>query len=92
MDYEALSVSAEAAINKLEKYTNKVGSTGVLESITKQLIFIRDKAVEGKNPLFELEEKKYFTYRILASKEFASPEELEIKKSIDYVSRILDPD
>lgn len=91
MDYEALSTSAKVALNKLEKYINTVGSTGVLESIKQQLIFIHDKAAEGKNPLFELEEKK-FTYNVLASREFASPEELEIKKTIDYVSRILDPD
>jgi len=70
---------------------NAAASARALESIRKQLIFIRDKALEGKNPLLELGEKNYFTYRILASKEFASPEEMEIKKNIDYVSRILDP-
>ena len=92
MDYKALSLSAEIAINKLGGYIKKYGSTSSLESIHQQLIFIRDKALENKNPLVELGEKKYFTYRILASKEFASPEELEIKGKIDDVSRILDPD
>lgn len=92
MNHEELSFCAELAINKLDDFISKVGATASLESIRQQMIFIRDKANQGKNPLDELENSRYFTYRILASKEFASSEELEIKKYIDHVSNILDPD
>lgn len=92
MDYKELSFRAGLAIDKLDEFIRKVGATASLESIRQQMIFIRDKADQGKNPLDELESSRYFTYRILASREFASPEELEIKKYIDHVSNILDPD
>ncbi len=76
-------------MNELEKYINKYELTGVLESIQVQLDYIQKNALEHKNPFLELGERK-FTYQILSSREFASPEELEIKKHIDYVSEILE--
>jgi len=45
--------------------------------------------LEGKSPVDELEDGKKFTFGILASREFASPEELLVQEKIDSLTKIL---
>jgi hypothetical protein len=92
MNYKKLLLSTELALNKLTQFISKDGSSQALESIKIQLIFIRDSAIQKKNPFLELSENQKFTYVILASREFSSPEELIVKDSIDDVTRILNLD
>ncbi|HED17556.1 MAG TPA: hypothetical protein ENI64_12175 [Gammaproteobacteria bacterium] len=92
MDYRMLAECSDTAIKKIFQQINDEGSSEVLESIKQQMIFIRDNALEGKNPALALEAGRQFTYGILASREFASPKELELKEYIDKVSRVLDDD
>lgn len=92
MDYKLLSDNANVVIKQLDFIINKYGSTQPLESIKQQMIFIRDNALQSKNPINELGKNRYFTYGVLASKELASPEELEIQKNIYRVSNILYPE
>ena len=54
------------------------------------MLFIRDNANRGKDPAIELGDERKFTYSIIASREFASPAELELKEYLDEVSRLLD--
>lgn len=89
MNYKKLLLHTELALNELTQFINKYGSSQTLESIKKQLIFMKNNANQEKNPLLELNENQTFTYVILASREFSSPEELKVKDSIDEVTRIL---
>jgi hypothetical protein len=52
--------------------------------------FIRDHAAAGNNPANKLPLGRAFTYGILSSREFVSPEEMILKGLIDEVSRITD--
>lgn len=90
MGFNELSKKASDAIDELNIFIDEDGSNNVLESIKQQMIFIRDKADEEKNPLNELGVDKKFTYGILASREFASPRELELQEYIYSVSREMD--
>ncbi len=90
MNYVELAERADTAIQKLQEFIDNNGSTDVLESIKEQMLFIKGKALTKKNPAYELENNQKFTYAILASREFASPQELELKEYINKVSRILD--
>jgi|GEM_PF-2477184 len=88
MDYKALCTAAEKVIVAIDMQPPQYASAGVLASIKNQMVFIRDNAAIGKNPSKELTSGKKFTYGILSSREFASPDELVLKELIDAVSRI----
>ena len=84
MSFKALELTANETIFQIDRFIEEEGEedNGVLESIMNQMIFIRDAALVEKNPFAELEEGRTFTFGILASREFASPRELELQ---DYI-------
>ena len=90
MNLKKLADAANVALARISAFAAKNGSTAPLESIRNQMKFIRDAAVDGKNPNSQLAPGQLFTYAILASREFASPEELEVKAALDAVSALLD--
>ena len=90
MNFIKLKESAIVAIKKIDEFGIKNGESDQLESIKQQMIFIRDNAINGKDPSLELGDDRKFTYAIIASREFASPEELDLKEYIDEVSSLLD--
>jgi len=90
MDYRNLAESANTSIQKLQEFIESNGSSDTLESIKQQMTFIRDNALEDKDPSLELNSSQKFTYAILSAREFSSPQELELKEYINKVSRILD--
>lgn len=59
------------------------------QSILKQIEFIIKCAAKGKNPTEELPAGQTFTYSVIASREFSSPDELAIKKRLDEMSQAL---
>ena len=61
MDYKKLLLHTEYALNELTLFINEYGSSQALESIKIQLIFIRNNAIQEKNPLIELSENQKFT-------------------------------
>lgn len=78
----------ESALKAIEKFLNQnVVDINELfmQSILAQLNFIADCAKEGKNPRTSLTEGKTFTYGIIASREFASPEELKLNEYLTAV-------
>ena len=89
MNFSELSKKASNAIDEIEKYIGRYGTNEVIASIKQQMIFIKEKAILKQNPVLALHEKK-FTYGVLSSREFSSPDEMRIKKLLDDVSRILD--
>jgi len=84
-----LENAAKDALLELNKLIKNYGTSNILESIQNQLQFIQQKAEEGKSPVDELEDGKKFTFGILASREFASPEELLVQEKIDSLTKIL---
>lgn len=90
MDFMSLANKSSAAIFEIDLFINKYGSSQSLESIKSQMRFILDAALSDKNPLHLLPKDKPFTYSVLASREFASPEEMKIKACLDEVSKLLD--
>ncbi len=90
MDFKKLNDRANVAINELDKFIDYYGPSDQIDSIKQQMIFIRDNAASGKDPSIELGNEVKFTYAIIASREFASPEELELKEYLDEVSLLLD--
>jgi len=90
MNFTLLYESANSVIEQILLLIKDEGTNETLESIKQQMIFIRDNSKVGINPISALTENKKFTYGILASREFASPRELELKENINRVSRIMD--
>jgi hypothetical protein len=90
MNLNKLADAANVALAKISAFAASNGTTPTLESIRNQMKYIRDAAANGKNPNLELAPGQLFTYAILASREFASPEELEVKAALDSVSALLD--
>ena len=85
----------QLALQAIDKFTNqKVINTNEpsIQSILTQLNFIASCAKQGKNPRNSLPEGKVFTYGIISSREFASPEELELKKYLTAVDKELYPE
>ncbi|EIK46963.1 hypothetical protein O59_000984 [Cellvibrio sp. BR] len=84
-----------AALQAIDKFTNqKIINTNdpSIQSILAQLNFIASCAKQGKNPRSSLPEGKSFTYGIISSREFASPDELELKKYLIEVDKELYPE
>jgi len=89
MSMRELEVAAQKAYRSVSEIENSRGASDAIDSIRKQMQFIARKASEGKNPVQELNGNK-FTYSLIASKEFDSPEEKFSKNDLDIVSDLLD--
>lgn len=89
MNYKKLSLAAGEVIKEIEGSKLRFISEGAKESIKNQMIFIKEYADKAIDPRTQLNGNK-FTYGIISSREFSSPEELEVKAMIDEVSRIFD--
>jgi len=90
MNLDDLKITADKAIEKINEFVDKNGSTNPINSIKNQMLFIRNSASEGKHPVSVLDNDEKFTYSIIASRELASPEELELYDYITEVSRVMD--
>jgi hypothetical protein len=90
VNFEKLADAANDALAKIAALEAKNGQSPVLDSIKIQMRFIFDAASTDKNPNLGLEKDRQFTYAILASREFSSPEELAVKSSLNDVSKVLD--
>jgi len=90
MNFAKLEEQASVAINEINQFVAANGGSDQIESIKQQMLFIRDSANNGKDPAIELGDERKFTYSIIASREFASPAELELKEYLNEVSRLLD--
>lgn len=90
MNYIDLENAAQVTIQKIDNYVKRNGSSNSLDSIRNQMVFIRDSAKKNKHPVTMLKDDNKFTYSIIASRELASPEELELYDYIVEVSRIMD--
>ena len=85
----------QAALQAIDKFTNQKVidiNQPSIQSIMAQLNFIASCAKQGKNPRHSLPEGKVFTYGIVSSREFASPEELELKKYLIALDKELYPE
>lgn len=85
----------QTALQAIDKFNNQNVidiSESSIQSILAQLKFIADCAKQGKNPRNSLPEGQAFTYGIISSREFASPEELELKKYLTAVDKELYPE
>ncbi len=85
----------QAALQAIDKFTNQKVidiNQPSIQSIMAQLNFIASCAKQGKNPRHSLPEGKVFTYGIISSREFASPEELELKKYLIALDKELYPE
>jgi hypothetical protein len=89
MDYQSLSNAATNVIVAIETNPLESVSVDALESIKRQMIFIRDNADNKRNPSDELMPGQKFTYAIIASRELSSPSELKLNNLISEVTRIL---
>ncbi|HSC68630.1 MAG TPA: immunity protein Tsi6 family protein [Cellvibrio sp.] len=85
----------QAALLAIDKFLNQnlinINEPSI-QSILAQLNFIASCAKEGKNPRNSLPDGQAFTYGIISSREFASPEELELKKYLTAVDKELYPE
>ena len=89
MNYNALMMAANKVIAAIDAAALEHASVNVFTSIKNQMLFIRDNAAAGKNPLTVLPPNTKFTYAVLASRELASPDELMLQAQIDKVTEIL---
>lgn len=89
MNYLDLSIAANKVITEIDGNKLRFISETTKESIKNQMIFIKSHADQKIDPRSKLNGSK-FTYGIISSREFSSPEELEVKELIDNVSRIFD--
>jgi hypothetical protein len=89
MNFNALKSAANYVIDSINNDSLETVAADVLASIKNQMVFIRDAAAAGKDPVAELPAGTKFTYAVLASRELASPNELMLQTRIDKVTRIL---
>ena len=74
------------AVSTFEKLN---GKSPVLDSIRAQMTFIFDEAECGENPMESIGPDRPFTFGILSSREFASPDELKLKAKLNRVAELL---
>lgn len=89
MNYQKLSTAAHKVIMELESDKLSCTIDGTKQSIKNQMIFIKKYADQNIDPRIKLDGNQ-FTYGIISSREFSSPDELEIKALIDDVSKMLE--
>ena len=89
MDYQKLSAAVNKVITEIEGDKLSYISESTKQSIKNQMVFIKKYADQNIDPKAQLDGNQ-FTYGIISSREFSSPDELEVKALIDDVSKILD--
>jgi hypothetical protein len=89
MNFKELSAAAQNVIAEIDSSKLRFISEVTKQSIKNQMIFVCEFADRGIDPRTQLDGRQ-LTYGIISSREFASPEELEVKKLIDRVSGIFD--
>ncbi|WP_411994583.1 immunity protein Tsi6 family protein [Agarivorans sp. DSG3-1] len=92
MNYSKLSASSGLALVEFSKKNISSIEEAIYDSILAQLTFLSDEAKQGRNPRTSLPKGKTFTYGVLASRNFASPEELKLKGLLDEVTSHLYPE
>jgi hypothetical protein len=92
MDFTRVEKSALKAIEKFLNQNVVDINEPFMQSIPDQLKFIADSEKKGKIPRNSLPEGKTFTYGIISSREFASPEELELNEYLTSVGMELYPE
>lgn len=90
MRLDRISQQATHVINQIDQHCKIFGENKVLDSIKKQMLFIKKACEDGVFPQKRLAEGQTFTYGILSSRELNSPPERAIKDEIDKVSDLLD--
>ncbi|WP_028773311.1 hypothetical protein [Shewanella waksmanii] len=87
MNFVSLTKKAKVAKNIItgSKFIDKSNSSVV--SILRQLDFIINHSEQGDDPRTKLKGGQKFTYSIIASREFCSPDELKVKSYLDELSR-----
>ena len=83
MDLKRVKDLAKAALIYFYKQKEVPHDDAVLESIIKQVEFIYDCASKELDPRKNLPKGKAFTYGVLSSKNFTSPEELKLKEQLN---------
>lgn len=89
MNYQKLSVAARNVIIEIDGDKLTYISENTKQSIKNQMIYIKKYADQNIDPRSQLNGNT-FTYGIILSREFASPDELKVKLLIDDVSKIFD--
>ncbi|MDO6762396.1 immunity protein Tsi6 family protein [Agarivorans sp. 1_MG-2023] len=92
MNIPMLTVSSSLALTEFSKKSIPSIEGAIYDSIIEQLKFILHEAKRGHNPRNNLPRGKIFTYGVLASRNFASPEELKLKALLDEVTSHLYPE
>jgi len=92
MDFTKLAATATLARKALLEHGQINGNSAVCDSIISQLDFIIKHANNCCDPRSKLTQNQTFTYSILASREFCSPDELTLKEYLDAVSREMYPE
>jgi hypothetical protein len=92
VNYKKLSESSKKALTEFSLRQVPTIDSAVYDSIIEQMKFITYEAGLGNNPREQLPEGKTFTYGIISSRSFASPEELRLKQLLDEVTSLLYPE
>ncbi len=91
MIFKELEDGATKAIDMLEEYFKLNQDMKFITTIITQMEFIQKCAKVHIDPLKAvLEQNKPFTFGILSSKNFASPQELAMKEQLDIVSELME--
>jgi hypothetical protein len=87
MNFMLLTKKARVAKNRIIASDVIDQNSTLILSILQQLEFIIKYSEQKIDPRSQLKTGQTFTYSVLASREFCSPEELAIKNLLDEVSR-----
>ena len=92
MNYKNLVASTNLALTEFSKKNIASIELAVYDSIIEQLKFILHEANLGNDPRDSLPKGQTFTYGVISSRNFTSPEELKLKLFLDDVSSHLYPE
>ncbi|GGB22203.1 immunity protein Tsi6 family protein [Agarivorans gilvus] len=92
MNYKKLSEAANKALDEFSKRNVSTIDTVIYDSIIEQMRFINSEASLGHDPRKSLPDGKTFTYGIISSRAFASPDELQLKRLLEDVTSNLYPE
>ncbi|WP_156035228.1 hypothetical protein [Microbulbifer sp. HZ11] len=89
LDLVELNRRAGDALAAISTFENLYGKSAVLGSIRAQMNFVFKETEEGRNPLESINSSRSFTFGILSSREFSSPDELKLKAKLNRVAELL---
>lgn len=92
MNYKLLYQAAATALSELSKKNISSIELAVYDSIIEQLKFILHEANLGNDPRDSIPRGQTFTYGVISSRDFTSPEELKLKRFLDDVTLHLYPE